>query len=197
MKISIFGLGYVGAVTAGCLGRDGHQVVGVDIQQEKADAFNAGMSPIVEPELGELLASARAAGRLSGMTDSAEAIGRTDLSIICVGTPSTASGALDLSQVHHAVREVSMAVRQKGQPHALVLRSTMLPGSTAWLVGELLAEQVADGSLTVYYYPEFLREGTAVADFQQPPLAVVGTIDGKPPSCPVDRWTVRRERRCG
>ena len=182
MNISIFGLGYVGAVTAGCLAKQGHAIIGVDVQPQKVASFNAGVPPIVEPGLGELLQTAKANGLLKATTSAEEAIEGTELSIVCVGTPSKVTGALDLSFVHGVVREIADALRKKMKNHALVLRSTMLPGSTEAIVREFLSDLTAVRLLRVFYYPEFLRESTAVADFENPSLAVVGTSDGgKPP----------------
>jgi len=181
MNISIFGLGYVGAVTAGCLSKRGHSIVGVDVHPQKVEAFNEGIAPIVEPGLDELLKSAKTKGLLRATTDSEEAIRATELSIICVGTPSALSGALDLKFVRTVVREISEVLRKSGKPHALVIRSTMLPGSTATVVQELPADLLSSGKLQVFYFPEFLREGTAVADFENPSLVVVGTRDGAKP----------------
>ncbi len=181
MNISIFGLGYVGAVTAGCLARQGHSIVGVDVHPQKVESFNAGVSPIVEPGLDVLLREAQGAGRLRATMVSAEAVAATELSMVCVGTPSAVTGALDLGFVRQVVAELGGLLRQSGKRHTLVLRSTMLPGSTATLVQEHLADLVESGSLSVFYYPEFLREGVAIADFDHPALAVVGTRDGAPP----------------
>jgi GDP-mannose 6-dehydrogenase len=183
MNISIFGLGYVGAVTAGCLARQGHRIVGVDVHPQKVESFNAGVAPIVEPGLDEMLKSAKAKGLLHATLSCEEAIAETELSIVCVGTPSKVTGALDLSFVHGVVRQIAEALRKKMKSHALVLRSTMLPGSTEAIVREFLSDLMAVRLLQVFYYPEFLRESTAVADFENPSLAVVGTRDGvKPPA---------------
>src|SRR6185369_5473197 len=182
MKISIFGLGYVGAVTAGCLSKHGHSIVGVDVHPQKVEAFNQGIAPIVEPGLDELLSKARKQGLLRATCSSEEAIKSTDLSIICVGTPSALTGALDLAFVRGVVGEIAKILRATGKMHSLVLRSTTLPGSTSALVAELAVDLQASGQLSVFYFPEFLRESTAVADFENPSLVVVGTPDGaKPP----------------
>lgn len=181
MKISIFGLGYVGAVTAGCLASHGHAITGVDVHAQKVESFNQGIPPIIEPGLDELLKTAKAKGLLRATTSAVEAIAETELSIVCVGTPSAASGALDLGFVRQVVKEIGDAVRAAGKSHVLVLRSTMLPGSTEAIVGELLGDLLAAGTLKVFYYPEFLRESTAVADFEKPSLAVVGSADGTRP----------------
>jgi GDP-mannose 6-dehydrogenase len=181
MNVSIFGLGYVGAVTAGCLAELGHAVTGVDVQPSKVDAFNLGRSPIVEPELDGLLQTARAEGRLSATTDAAAAVAATEASIICVGTPSLESGRLNLDYVRKVCEQIAAALRASGKPHVLLFRSTMLPGSTRQLVHDFLADLQAAGQVKIYYCPEFLREGTAVRDFREPSLAVVGTHDGAEP----------------
>jgi GDP-mannose 6-dehydrogenase len=181
MNVSIFGLGYVGAVTAGCLAELGHAVTGVDVQPSKVDAFNRGRSPIVEPELDGLLQTARAKGRLSATTDAAAAVATTEASIICVGTPSLESGRLNLDHVRKVCEQIAAALRASGKSHVLIFRSTMLPGSTRQLVRDFLADLQAAGQVKIYYCPEFLREGTAVRDFREPSLAVVGTHDGTQP----------------
>ncbi len=182
MNISIFGLGYVGAVTAGCLAKQGHGIVGVDVHPQKVADFNRGVPPIVEPGLDELLKDAKAQNRLRATQDVQDAIGATDLSIICVGTPSTAAGALDLGYVRTGVQQIGDAIRKLGKKHYLVFRSTMLPGSTAKIVEEFLGDLLASGAIQIFYYPEFLRESTAVADFENPSLVVVGSRDGSRPA---------------
>ena len=182
MNISIFGLGYVGAVTAGCLARRGHTIVGVDVHAQKVESFNRGVPPIIEPGLAELMAQAKANGLLRATTRCEEAIAATELSIICVGTPSTLTGALDLGFVRQVLAEIAGALRPRRKRHTVVLRSTMLPGSTAQLVEDQLKELVTDGTLEVFYFPEFLRESTAVEDFEHPALSVVGTRDGRAPA---------------
>lgn len=182
MTISVFGLGYVGAVTSGCLSQTGYHIIGVDVHDPKVRAFNEGHSPIVEPGLEEMLQTASRNGRLHATTDTAEAVAASTLSIICVGTPSLPSGGLDLKYVTLVTQQIAAAVRQQGKQHILVYRSTMLPGSTRSLVSAQLADLVHSGQLQVYYCPEFLREGTAVADFREPSLVVVGTEDGSAPA---------------
>ena len=139
MKISIFGLGYVGAVTAGCLTEQGHEVVGVDVDPQKIDEFNRGVAPIIEPGLDGLLERAHQRGSLSATASGAEAVERTDVSLVCVGTPSKHTGALDLSHVQEVIREIGRALRERPKRHVLILRSTMLPGSTERLVEEAVA----------------------------------------------------------
>ncbi|MBI5387345.1 MAG: UDP-glucose/GDP-mannose dehydrogenase family protein [Verrucomicrobia bacterium] len=182
MRISVFGLGYVGAVTAGCLAKHGHSIVGVDIHPQKVEAMNAGVAPIIEPGLNDLLKAAKEKGLLHATLHCTDAVAATDASIVCVGTPSTVTGTLDLSYVRQVLREIHAALRKKKQPHVLVLRSTMLPGSTARLVGDLLIDLESAGLLKTFYFPEFTRVGTAVADFEHPALVVVGTRDGSRPS---------------
>ncbi|OYW24657.1 MAG: GDP-mannose dehydrogenase [Planctomycetales bacterium 12-60-4] len=182
MTISVFGLGYVGAVTSGCLSQTGHQIIGVDVHEPKVRAFNEGRSPIVEPELDEMLKAASQTGRLRATTDAAEAVAASALSIICVGTPSVPSGGLDLRYVTLVTQQIAAAVQQQGKHHTVVFRSTMLPGSTRKMVAAQFADLVQSGQLEVYYCPEFLREGTAVADFRDPSLVVVGTEDGSAPA---------------
>lgn len=180
MKISIFGLGYVGAVTAGCLAEQGHQIIGVDLHPQKVEDFNRGQAPIVEPGLDALLWQAAGKGLLRATTKSSEAIAASDVSLICVGTPSRHNGALDLTHVEQVTKEIATELRSTRKHHALIFRSTMLPGSTQRLVEESLFDLVHTGSLEVLYYPEFLRESTAVADFRDPSLAVVGTREAQP-----------------
>jgi GDP-mannose 6-dehydrogenase len=182
MDVSIFGLGYVGAVTAGCLTEGGHRVVGVDVQMVKVDAFNAGRSPIIEPELEEMLSHARRVGLLKATVDVRDAIAETQLSIVCVGTPSLASGRLNLDYVRKVTQQIREALVLLGKRHTLVFRSTMLPGSTRQMVSEFLADLIEGGRLKVFYCPEFLREGTAVSDFREPSLSVLGTQDGLVPA---------------
>ena len=181
MDVSIFGLGYVGAVTAGCLAARGHRIVGVDVAPSKVLELNQGRPPIIEPGLDRLLAEGIASRTLRATTDAAEAVRNTQISLVCVGTPSTLSGALDLTYVRQVSQEIVAAAASKSGHHALVFRSTMLPGSTRALVREFAAEAVDSGRLQVFFYPEFLREGTAVRDFDTPSLAAVGTRDGSPP----------------
>jgi GDP-mannose 6-dehydrogenase len=181
MNVSIFGLGYVGAVTAGCLADQGHTIIGADVQQGKVDAFNSGASPIIEPELDDLLRRARRENRLRATTDAAEAVEASEVSIVCVGTPSLESGRLNLDFVRKVSQQIADAIAKKERPHVLIFRSTMLPGSTRVMVRDFFEPLRAAAKVRIYYCPEFLREGTAVKDFREPSLAVVGTHDGQPP----------------
>jgi GDP-mannose 6-dehydrogenase len=178
MKLSIFGLGYVGSVTAGCLGARGHHVIGVDVQEAKVSSFASGISPIVEKELPELLSMANKAGKLSATMDADAAVAVTDISIVCVGTPSLANGRLNLDNVRHVTQQIAHGVAQKATRHTIVYRSTMLPGSVRMLVKEYLQPLLDDNLVEVFYCPEFLREGRAVHDFDHPSLKVLGSNDG-------------------
>lgn len=181
MKVSVLGLGYVGTVTAGCLTELGHEVIGADVQQEKVDALNAGLSPIIEPDLGDLLRNARRDGRLRATTDAADAVNGSSVSIVCVGTPSLESGRLNLAFVRKVSQQIHDAVASSKKEHVLIFRSTMLPGSTRTMVRDFFADLTSSGHLRIYYCPEFLREGSAVKDFRTPSLAVIGTHDGQVP----------------
>lgn len=181
MNVSIFGLGYVGSVTAGCLAEMGHVVVGVDVQAEKVAAFNEGRSPIMEPGLDDILTCAYQERRLSATLITEEAVQASELSIICVGTPALSSGRLNLEYVRKVSEQISAALHRNKKPHVILFRSTVLPGSTRSLVHEFFEDLVCAGLVRIYYCPEFLREGTAVKDFRDPSLTVLGTQDGQAP----------------
>ncbi len=182
MKISIFGLGYVGAVSAGCLASDGHDVVGVDPNRTKVDLINQGTTPIIEKDIGDMIANTVKSGKLRATTDVRDAVLSTDMSLICVGTPSQLNGNLDLSHVRKVCQEIGHALRDKDGFHVVVARSTMLPGSMRNLVIPALEEasgKVAGRDFGVCNNPEFLREGTAVYDYYNPPKTVIGETDAK------------------
>lgn len=177
MRISIFGLGYVGAVTSACLAQGGHSVLGVDVDPVKIDLINAGHSPIVEESLSEAIADGVRQGRIRALHDCALAVADTDASLICVGTPSQRNGGLDLSIVCEVTRQIGSALRQKQTPHLLIFRSTALPGTVNKLLIPILEEasgKRVDVDFDVCFNPEFLREGTSVKDFYQPPFTIVG-----------------------
>jgi GDP-mannose 6-dehydrogenase len=179
-RVSIFGLGYVGIVSAGCLANKGHFVVGVDPNKTKVDLLNNGKSPIVEEKVAELIKDAVAAGRLKATTDAQQAILDSELSFICVGTPSQLNGSLDLKYVRHVCEEIGEALRHKRDFHVVVCRSTMLPGSMCNVVIPALEEssgKKAGLDFGVCSNPEFLREGTAVHDFHQPPKIIIGETE--------------------
>jgi GDP-mannose 6-dehydrogenase len=177
MRVSVFGLGYVGSVSAANFASDGHDVVGVDVNPEKVAAVNGGHSPIVEPGLEEMLQHAVRDGRLRATTDTGDAIRDTDLSLICVGTPSRKNGSLDLSYLVRVCEEIGDCLKDKDSYHVVVVRSTVLPGTTHGHVIPTLekhsGKKYGEG-FGVSVNPEFLREGTALKDFRQPPLTLVG-----------------------
>ncbi|MGF1476620.1 MAG: nucleotide sugar dehydrogenase [Geminicoccaceae bacterium] len=177
MKVSVFGLGYVGLVTAACLARDGHEVVGVDVAQSKVDAVKDGKSPIVEDQVEDLLTGAAREGRLTATTSAAEAVAGTEMAIVCVGTPSRANGTLDTRHVEQVAAEIGHELRHRDGPFLFVLRSTVLPGTVRNVVTPVLQEAagrpVGEG-YDIVFHPEFLRESTAVADYDAPPKIVVG-----------------------
>lgn len=180
MRLSIFGMGYVGAVSAACLAKDGHRVVGVDPNETKVELINEGSSPIVEKDLGELLKSGAENGLISATVDAREAVLGTDVSFICVGTPSQSNGSLDLGFVRKVCGEIGRALKEKDAFHVVVARSTMLPGSMNDVVIPALEEasgKTAGVDFGVCNNPEFLREGTAVYDFFNPPKTVIGETD--------------------
>ena len=182
MKISIFGLGYVGAVSAGCLASDGHEVVGVDPNQTKVDLINKGVTPIIEKDIGEMVAKTVAEGRLRATRDVREAVMASEISLICVGTPSQLNGNLDLSYVRRVCEEIGAALKEKPDFHVVVARSTMLPGSMRNVVIptlEAYSGKQAGVDFGVCNNPEFLREGTAVYDYYNPPKTVIGETDAR------------------
>jgi GDP-mannose 6-dehydrogenase len=176
MKISVFGLGYVGAVSAACLAADGHTVVGVDNNPVKADLLNQGRSPVIEEGLGELIQEGVRAGRLRATTDCDEAVASTELAFVCVGTPSKGNGSLDLGYLRRVADDIGQAIRRQGSPIVVVIRSTVLPGTTREVLLPDL-ERAAGRPVAVGVHPEFLREGTAVTDYHEPPKVVVGALD--------------------
>ncbi|MBB4816846.1 MULTISPECIES: GDP-mannose 6-dehydrogenase [Pseudomonas] len=180
MRISIFGLGYVGAVCAGCLSARGHEVVGVDVSTTKIDLINNGKSPIVEPGLEELLQQGRKTGRLRGTTDVAAAVRDTEVSFICVGTPSKKNGDLELDYIEGVCREIGFALRDKSERHTVVVRSTVLPGTVMNVVIPIIEDcsgKKAGDDFGVAVNPEFLRESTAIKDYDFPPMTVIGELD--------------------
>ncbi|MEX2382387.1 MAG: UDP-glucose/GDP-mannose dehydrogenase family protein [Opitutales bacterium] len=174
MKVSIFGLGYVGTVTAACLARDGIPVLGVDINPEKVAMIADGRAPIIELGLTELLRSGVQSGRLTASTSVTEAIENTEVSFVSVGTPTRSDGATDLSYVHNVCEEIGKAIAIKGQPHTVVIRSTVLPGTTADCE-EILISHAGSIDVSVAFNPEFLREGSAIRDYDSPAYSIIGT----------------------
>jgi GDP-mannose 6-dehydrogenase len=178
MRVSVFGLGYVGCVTAACLAKAGHVVVGVDVNAEKVAMINSATSPIVEPGLPELLREVVGTGRLRATTSSEQAVAESDLSLICVGTPSRTNGRIDVDAVVRTGQSIGQAVRKHAEPHTVVLRSTVLPGTAEqYLVPALLAGAGGRAATRVAVNPEFMREGSSLNDFSRPPLTLVGCGD--------------------
>jgi len=177
MNISIFGLGYVGAVSLACLARDGHHVVGVDVDQAKLDLIAAGKTPVVEEGMVELMAEVVASGRVSVSRDATKAVHETDISLICVGTPSAPNGSQDLTAMLRLAREIGAALRTKPGTHVLVFRSTVVPGTVEDTLGPILEAESGKRrgeGFHVCFQPEFLREGSSIRDYDKPPFTVVG-----------------------
>ena len=180
MDISIFGLGYVGTVCAACLASDGHTVTGVDVDSTKIDLINRGLSPVIEADVGPRVARAVAENRLRATSDSRAAVLASELTLICVGTPSHSNGSLDLDRVRAACEQIGAALGEKDGYHLVVVRSTMLPGSMRDVVLptlEVTSGKTVGRDFGLCINPEFMREGTAVWDFRHPPKTVIGEID--------------------
>jgi GDP-mannose 6-dehydrogenase len=181
-SISVFGLGYVGTVTAACLAHKGHNVIGVDLSLTKVEAMQAGRNPIVEPRVGELISESRTAGRLQATSDSEYAVLNSELSFLCVGTPSLRNGKLDLGHIEPVCREIGKILKRKKRFHLVVLRSTVLPGTAESLVIPALENSSGDKmgqGFGVCVNPEFMREGTAVSDFLEPSITIIGAADAR------------------
>jgi GDP-mannose 6-dehydrogenase len=177
MRLSIFGLGYVGAVTAACFAKEGHTVIGVDVNQEKVDSINRGQSPIIEEGIGELIDSMVKAGKLSATVDAGRAIQESEISLISVGTPSNSNGSLNLTHIKKVCTDIGEALKNKQQMQIIIVRSTMLPGT----VRETIIPTIEKASgkehgvgFQVCVNPEFLREGTSLKDFYSPPFTLIG-----------------------
>ncbi len=184
MKISIFGLGYVGCVTGACLAKHGHDVIGVDVNPDKVNLINGGKCPIVEPGLAELIADVTAKNRkskgsFSATDDSALAVKQADLTMICVGTPSDQSGNVNLNGVRRCIASIAENLTSKSDYHVVVIRSTVPPGTTDSLIAGSpdIQRAVSDGTLGFSMNPEFLREGSSIEDFENPPVTIIGETD--------------------
>ncbi|WP_332671487.1 nucleotide sugar dehydrogenase [Aromatoleum sp.] len=183
MKISIFGLGYVGAVSLACLARDGHSVIGVDIDAAKLDLIRAGTTPVVEEGMVELMAKVAASGVVAVATDVREALLGSELSLVCVGTPSAANGSQDQGAVLRLARDIGRALRDKATPHVVVFRSTLVPGTVEETLRPIIEAESGkrDGEhFHLCFQPEFLREGSSIRDYDKPPFTVVGANDDYP-----------------
>lgn len=183
MKVSVFGLGYVGTVSAACLATEGHDVIGVDVNPAKLAMIGEGRTPVVEERIGDIVAEVVASGRLTVTDGVASAIHASDLSLICVGTPSAGNGSLDTTYLERAAREIGEALRTRDDVagrHTVVFRSTMLPGTCLGVLVPILEDAsglLAGQDFGVAVNPEFLREGSSVKDFYDPPKTVVGELD--------------------
>jgi GDP-mannose 6-dehydrogenase len=182
MKISVLGLGYVGAVSMACLARDGHEVIGVDVDPLKLDLIRSGRSPIVEEGIQELTKDVVGSGRVRVTGDVAEAVRGSDISFVCVGTPSSPNGSQDLTAVKRVMESIGKALASHDRFHSVVLRSTVQPGTVEEVVRPILEQssgKVADRDFGLGFQPEFLREGTSIKDYDKPPLTVIGTRSDK------------------
>ena len=180
MKIAIFGLGYVGSVSAGCLAAAGHDVIGVDVEPQKLELLRHGKSPVTEPDLDDLLASGVEAGRLTVTSDTAQAVRQSDVSLICVGTPSRRNGSLDSTYLERVIEQIGQALADSSAYHVVAVRSTLLPGvleSSLIPLLERASGRTVGRDIGVCVNPEFLREGSAIRDFKNPPFTVVGESD--------------------
>ena len=178
MRISVFGLGYVGAISLACLARDGHEVVGVDVNGERTLAIAKGLSPVVEPGLEELLRTGVLCGRIRTSTDAVEAVAQSEVSLISVGTPAGAGGAVDLSAVFNVTQQISRAIAIKEREHTFVLRSTV-PAGTLDRCAAVISDACPSIKVHVASNPEFLREGCGIADYDRPEFTLIGTRDDR------------------
>jgi GDP-mannose 6-dehydrogenase len=177
MRVSVFGLGYVGAVSAACFARNGHEIIGVDTNLSKVQSFNAGHAPVVETGLDELMADGVNNGKIRATSSVEDAIRNSEVSIVCVGTPSRTNGSLNLDAVETVSSQIGKAIAGKEPGHLIVLRSTVLPGTVRGIVVPALERSSGTKSgahFSVVHNPEFLREGSAIRDFDQPPMTVIG-----------------------
>jgi GDP-mannose 6-dehydrogenase len=178
--MSVFGLGYVGCVSAACFAKSGHDIIGVDVNPTKVEIVNRGESPIVEAGMSEVIKKMISSHRLRATTNTQEAIDNSDVSLVCVGTPSNPNGSLDLSYVERVCQEIGSALKRKSDAHVVVIRSTMLPGTIESIVVPALEEysgKRAGKDFGVCINPEFLREGTSLKDFYAPPFTLIGADD--------------------
>ncbi len=180
MRVSVFGLGYVGCVTGACLARSGHHVVGVDSNPDKVALIDEGRSPAVEPGLGEVIDRTTREGLLRATQDAFEAIESSDVALVCVGTPGLANGRLDVTALERVARQIGQSLRHRTEPFTVVVRSTVLPGTTDGIVIPALSAEAGErfgARLRVAVNPEFMREGSSLADFARPPMTLVGCED--------------------
>jgi GDP-mannose 6-dehydrogenase len=182
MRISVFGLGYVGCISAACLARDGHVVIGVDVDANKVAATNAGRAPVLEPGLEKLISDVVKSGRLQATVDARSAVQQSDISLICVGTPSNSNGSLNLRYLDRVCIQIGTALASKNDYHVVVVRSTVLPGTVEGRLSLLLeqhSDRRAGEDFGICMNPEFLREGSAIEDYDRPSLIVIGELDAR------------------
>ena len=182
MRVSVFGMGYVGCVTSACLARDGHQVIGVDVNPLKVETIQSGHSPIVEPDLEEWISTGTSSGRLQAVCDGTTAVRDSDITLICVGTPSHRNGSLKLDFIEKVCREIGTALAAKDGYHVVVVRSTVLPGTIEERLLPILeqsSQKSAGRDFGLCTNPEFLRESTAIKDYYNPSHIVIGAFDAK------------------
>ncbi|HEY3053328.1 MAG TPA: nucleotide sugar dehydrogenase [Thermoanaerobaculia bacterium] len=180
MRISIFGLGYVGCVTAACLAKAGHEIIGVDVNAEKVSMINGGSSPVIEPGLGDLVAEMVSSRRLRATVSVDEAVKHSDLAMICVGTPSGRNGQLDTTAIERVGHEIGRALERRTETFTVVLRSTVLPGTTDSVLVPALRNSLGnkyDELVALAVNPEFMREGCSLSDFEHPPMTLIGCAD--------------------
>ena len=177
MNISVFGLGYVGCVSVGCLSKNGHRCIGVDLNKVKVDFIHSGRASIVEQDIESIISEQHQAGRISATLDSLFAVKNSEVSLICVGTPSTNNGHLDLSSIYKVSEEIGAGLKHKDTFHVVVIRSTVLPGTNERVrqIIERISGKNGEKDFAVVSNPEFLREGTAVNDYYNPPYTIIGT----------------------
>ncbi|MCC6473803.1 MAG: nucleotide sugar dehydrogenase [Burkholderiales bacterium] len=183
MKISIFGLGYVGAVSLACLARDGHTVIGVDVDSSKLDLIRAGKTPVVEEGMVDLMARVAASGRVTVSEDARQAVLDSEVSLVCVGTPSAPNGSQDQSAMLRLAHDLGRAMREKGEPHVFVFRSTLVPGTVEEVLRPIIERESGkkDGEgFHACFQPEFLREGSSIRDYDKPPFTIVGANAAAP-----------------
>jgi len=179
MKVSVFGMGYVGCVTAAALSQRGHDVIGVDVNEQKVDAINLGSSPVLEPGLEELIQEGTRSGRLKATSDAERAVRETEISLVCVGTPPRKNGSFDCYHLLNAVRQIGWGIRGKDEAHVVAIRSTVLPGTIETLLAPELKKisgKRAGRDFAMCANPEFMREGSSLRDFENPPFVIIGTL---------------------
>ncbi|MDJ0645805.1 MAG: nucleotide sugar dehydrogenase [Flavobacteriaceae bacterium] len=181
MNISIFGLGYVGCVSMGCLAKNGHNIIGVDVVQNKVDLINEGKPTIIEKDIDKIIKEEHSKGNISATTDSADAVKNTDVSFICVGTPSSENGQLNLKYVYKVAEDIGRALKNKDSFHVIAIRSTVFPGTNEEVssIIESVSSKKKDLDFSVVSNPEFLREGSAVKDYYNPAVTVIGSTNEK------------------